>query len=63
MSKLNKSSNYAALELPEEFALSKDTGIGTHPKDFDWIEKSIPCQAACPAGTDVPRLPGSDNGR
>ncbi|HOW97216.1 MAG TPA: FAD-dependent oxidoreductase [Kiritimatiellia bacterium] len=35
-------------------ALSVRTGTGAHPKDFDWLAKSIPCQAACPARTDVP---------
>jgi formate dehydrogenase major subunit len=35
-------------------AVSKLRGIGTHPKDFFWLEKNIPCQKACPAGTDIP---------
>lgn len=35
-------------------AVSKLRGIGEHPKDFFWVEKNIPCQAACPAGTDIP---------
>lgn len=35
-------------------AVSKLRGVGTHPKDFYWLEKNIPCQKACPAGTDIP---------
>lgn len=40
--------------LPEECALSRAKGAATAPKDFDWIKKNIPCQAACPAGTNIP---------
>jgi len=36
------------------FALSQPRGYGTAPKDFDWLEKNIPCQAGCPAKTDIP---------
>lgn len=36
------------------WALSKDIGYADQPKDFDWLQKNIPCQAACPAGTDIP---------
>lgn len=28
--------------------------MGREPKDFNWLKKNIPCQAACPAGTDIP---------
>lgn len=35
-------------------AVSTLRGIGTHPKDHHWLEKNIPCQKACPAGTDIP---------
>jgi NADPH-dependent glutamate synthase beta subunit-like oxidoreductase/ferredoxin len=24
------------------------------PRDFGWVRESVPCQAACPAGTDIP---------
>jgi formate dehydrogenase major subunit len=34
--------------------LSVARGDACAPKDFDWIEKNIPCQAACPAKTDIP---------
>ena len=45
-------------------ALSVRTGTGTHPKDFDWLARSIPCQEACPARTDVPAyLDAIANGR
>jgi formate dehydrogenase major subunit len=35
-------------------ALSTSRGTCSEPKDFDWLRKNIPCQAACPAGTDIP---------
>jgi NADPH-dependent glutamate synthase beta subunit-like oxidoreductase/NAD-dependent dihydropyrimidine dehydrogenase PreA subunit len=35
-------------------ALTISTGESTAAKDLDWLEKNIPCQAACPAGTDIP---------
>ena len=35
-------------------ALSKLKGKADAPKDFQWLEKNIPCQAACPASTDIP---------
>ncbi len=41
-------------ELPDEFVLSRPLGMARAPKDFDWLKKNIPCQAACPAGTDIP---------
>lgn len=35
-------------------ALSVPRGDGTAPKDFDWLQESVPCRAACPAKTDIP---------
>lgn len=35
-------------------ALSVQEGYATTPKDLHWLEGNIPCQAACPAGTDIP---------
>lgn len=35
-------------------ALSEARGYARAPKDFHWIEQNIPCQAACPARTDIP---------
>lgn len=35
-------------------ALSKLRGKADAPKDFQWLEKNIPCQKACPAATDIP---------
>lgn len=40
-------------------AVSKLRGVGTHAKDFYWLEKNIPCQKACPAGTDIPEYLGA----
>jgi NADPH-dependent glutamate synthase beta subunit-like oxidoreductase len=34
--------------------LSVHSGEGTETKDFQWLDTSIPCQKACPAGTDIP---------
>ena len=36
------------------YALSKTCGKTDAPKDFDWLEKNIPCQEACPASTNIP---------
>ncbi|MCF7849311.1 MAG: FAD-dependent oxidoreductase [Kiritimatiellales bacterium] len=48
----------AAVEQPQEtdpeYVLSKTCGKADAPKDFHWLEKNIPCQKACPAGTDIP---------
>lgn len=41
-------------ERLKQNALSAAAGWLEEPKDFDWLEKNIPCQAACPAGTDIP---------
>lgn len=35
-------------------ALSASGGQVSEPKDFHWLKLNIPCQAACPAGTDIP---------
>lgn len=35
-------------------ALSIARGDSTAPQDLHWLEQNIPCQAACPAGTDIP---------
>ncbi|OQW96193.1 MAG: hypothetical protein BWK77_05940 [Verrucomicrobia bacterium A1] len=35
-------------------AVSKLLGDASTPKDFDWLARNIPCQKACPAGTDIP---------
>jgi NADPH-dependent glutamate synthase beta subunit-like oxidoreductase/ferredoxin len=39
---------------PRHSALSGPGGFAAAPRDFQWVEKNIPCQAACPAGTDIP---------
>lgn len=41
-------------KLSPEFVLSRSSGWADAPKDMDWLRKNIPCQAACPAGTDIP---------
>jgi NADPH-dependent glutamate synthase beta subunit-like oxidoreductase/ferredoxin len=35
-------------------ALSMLRGQARAPRDFHWLEENIPCQKACPAGTDIP---------
>ncbi|KPK32727.1 MAG: hypothetical protein AMJ66_06475, partial [Betaproteobacteria bacterium SG8_40] len=35
-------------------ALSVAEGDSTAPQDLFWLEQNIPCQVACPAGTDIP---------
>jgi formate dehydrogenase major subunit len=35
-------------------ALSIGDGASTAPQDLFWLEQNIPCQVACPAGTDIP---------
>jgi len=39
---------------PRDCALSRKTGITARHRDFDWFEKNVPCQAACPAGINIP---------
>ena len=43
-----------SLEQSKEYAMSKAEGFGQHAKDLDYIAQSVPCQAACPADTDIP---------
>ena len=38
----------------DSYALSMLCGVGTAQKDLDWLGRNIPCQKACPAGTDIP---------
>lgn len=35
-------------------AVSRRSGFANTPQDHDWLDKNIPCQKACPAGTDIP---------
>ena len=36
------------------FSLSREEGFANQAKDMDWLDKNIPCQAACPAHTRIP---------
>lgn len=47
------------LDWEKHSALSRPVGFAAQPKDFDWLEKNIPCQAACPAATDIPGYLGA----
>ncbi|MCP5037932.1 MAG: FAD-dependent oxidoreductase [Rhodobacteraceae bacterium] len=31
-----------------------DVHHSTDPRDFGWVRENVPCQTACPAGTDIP---------
>ena len=44
--------NYEMAPNPSDFSVF--TGEGDKPKDFKALYKDIPCQAACPAKTNVP---------
>ena len=41
-------------DLKSETALSIKQGESSSVQDLHWLEQNIPCQAACPAGTDIP---------
>jgi len=46
-----------ATEIPSPHRhnpVSMFRGQGSAAKDFHWLDKNIPCQKACPAGTDIP---------
>jgi NADPH-dependent glutamate synthase beta subunit-like oxidoreductase/NAD-dependent dihydropyrimidine dehydrogenase PreA subunit len=42
-----------------EHDLSISQGLAYTPRDFHWLEKSVPCQHACPARTDIPGYLGA----
>src|SRR5258706_9479354 len=44
----------AGSDFKSATALSIPAGDSTAPQDLHWLEQNIPCQAACPAGTDIP---------
>ncbi|MFL2667479.1 MAG: FAD-dependent oxidoreductase [Burkholderiales bacterium] len=35
-------------------ALTQSEGLSSNLRDITWVETNIPCQVACPAGTDIP---------
>lgn len=35
-------------------AAESDVHYSRDPRDFGWLRENVPCQAACPAGTDIP---------
>lgn len=43
------------------FSLSRESGFADQPKDMDWLDQNIPCQAACPAHTRIPDYLGEIN--
>ncbi|OVE81752.1 hypothetical protein BVY04_02590 [bacterium M21] len=50
-----KASDDAQIDSPYPHnPVSKLRGIGTDAKDLDWVAQNIPCQDACPAGTNIP---------
>lgn len=32
----------------------REVHYSTDPRDFGWVRENVPCQTACPAGTDIP---------
>ena len=55
MAERGKSRNKAAAETPPRHA--GDSGAvwySDDPRDIGWVEENIPCQTACPAGTNIP---------
>jgi formate dehydrogenase major subunit len=48
------SANYQYKKAPNQTELSVWTGLGATPLDLATLAKDVPCQAACPAHTDVP---------
>jgi formate dehydrogenase major subunit len=38
----------------DSYVISTLRGVGAASKDLDWLGRNIPCQKACPAGTDIP---------
>tara|TARA_B100000809_G_scaffold154105_1_gene151467 strand:- start:358 stop:2091 length:1734 start_codon:yes stop_codon:yes gene_type:complete len=42
------------MQIHPHSQLSSDNGKTASTKDFDWFNASVPCQEACPAGTDIP---------
>ena len=51
---MNLNAKPESRELSREWVLSRNVGQAAAPKDFAWVATNIPCQAACPAGTDIP---------
>ncbi|MCH8134766.1 MAG: FAD-dependent oxidoreductase [Proteobacteria bacterium] len=43
------------------FSLSREDGFANQPKEMDWLDTNIPCQAACPAHTRIPEYLGEIN--
>jgi len=33
---------------------TEDVQFSDDPRDFGWVKENVPCQTACPAGTDIP---------
>jgi len=42
------------MSAPAITALTRPEGVTSHARDIAWVEANIPCQVACPAGTDIP---------
>ncbi len=34
--------------------VDREVHYSIDPRDFGWVKENVPCQAACPAGTDIP---------
>ena len=47
-------SRAVTMSAPTITALTQPEGISSQARDIAWVETNIPCQVACPAGTDIP---------
>jgi len=42
------------IDARTEAAETEDIEFSDDPRDFGWLRENVPCQSACPAGTDIP---------
>ena len=58
----NKETRKVYLDENEDFSKSQSYGrmvvtpvrFSTDPRDIGWVRENVPCQTACPAGTNIP---------
>ena len=58
----NKETRKVYLDEDEDFSKSQSYGrmvvtpvrFSTDPRDIGWVRENVPCQTACPAGTNIP---------
>ena len=58
----NKETRKVYVDEDEDFSKSQSYGrmvvtpvrFSTDPRDIGWVRENVPCQTACPAGTNIP---------